>query len=126
MAADGIREEGTLTGRVADVSFDGLSMRSENGILLSGLTRPIGPISFANVHLEIAVLANCTCSKGDNTMQPFQTGCRDYRPLSLPPGPFSPSSDRSFYSLPLPLRLVVLFSGSSASREPLAAQTGHQ
>ena len=73
-----------LMGRIANVSFDHVRMQSENGVLLSGLTRPIGPITFANTRLQIALIGNCSCSKGDTAVHPFHTGCHDYRPLTRP------------------------------------------
>ena len=71
-------EPGNL-GTIRDVHFEDISIRAENGVLLAGVGRPIGPIAFKNVSVEIAVLGNCTCRKG---FPGTPAGCVDYRPLN--------------------------------------------
>jgi hypothetical protein len=72
-----------LTGTIADVTFEDAELVGENGVLLSGRTRALGPgIVFRNVSLRVGVLHNCTCAKGDPAKAP--TGCRDYRPTTEP------------------------------------------
>ena len=52
-------------GTLANISFSNISIVSENGILLSGIGRPIGPIGFENVSLTLVDnLGNTTCRKG--------------------------------------------------------------
>eukprot|EP00756_Hemistasia_phaeocysticola_P052663 Hpha_TRINITY_DN27933_c0_g1::TRINITY_DN27933_c0_g1_i1::g.44972::m.44972 len=72
-------EEGLLGGTVRDVNFQNVKMVGENGVLLSGRTRAMGPINFDNVSIEIAVRGNTSCAKGHSSPPP--TGCRDYRPI---------------------------------------------
>ena len=48
-------------------------------MLLSGVGRPIGPLAFRNLSVQIAVLGNCTCRKG---YPGAPSGCVDYRPLN--------------------------------------------
>ena len=73
---------GALGGTISEISFENVHMEAENGVLLSGRTRALGPLSFRNVTLRIAKLANCSCAKGDPSRAP--TGCRDYRPATEP------------------------------------------
>lgn len=73
---------GSLGGTISDISFEDVRMEAENGVLLSGRTRAVGPLRFRNVTLRIAKLANCSCAKGDRAREP--TGCRDYRPTTEP------------------------------------------
>jgi hypothetical protein len=73
---------GGLSGTIRDIVFENISIRSENSVLLSGLTKAIGPLTFTNIDLTIGVYGNVTCAKGNNTMMP--TGCRDIRPYHRP------------------------------------------
>ena len=70
-----------LAGSISDVWFRNIQMQSENGVLISGRTHRVGPIYFDHCSLQLSVLGNCSCSKGDESVTPFHTGCRDYRPL---------------------------------------------
>ena len=66
-------------GTIRDVTIEDVTIRAENGVLLSGVGRPIGPITFRNMSVSIAVLGNCSCRKGRPGPP---AGCVDYRPLS--------------------------------------------
>lgn len=68
-------------GTIADISFTGVTAVAENGVLISGIGRAIGPITFTNFSLEIAVIGNATCRKG---RPGAPSGCTDYRPGSGP------------------------------------------
>ena len=74
-------EPGKL-GTIMDVSFRDVRILSENGMLLSGIGRPIGPISMDGVSLTLAVRGNASCAKGQPGKAP--TGCADYRPVNCP------------------------------------------
>jgi len=73
---------GALGGTIADVTFEDAVLEAENGVLLSGRTRALGPLHFRNVTLRIGLLGNCSCAKGDPARAP--SGCRDYRPATEP------------------------------------------
>ncbi len=71
-------EPGSL-GTIRNVRFEDIVIESENGVLISGVGRPVGPITFKNVSVTIAVLGNATCRKG---YPGTPAGCSDYRPLN--------------------------------------------
>ena len=71
-----------LTGSIRDITFDNIQMHSENSVLVSGRSAHVGPITFRNASLVIDAFGNCTCSKGNRSLVPFHTGCRDYRPFN--------------------------------------------
>jgi hypothetical protein len=67
-------------GTISYISFTNISILSENGILLSGIGQPIGPIRFESVRLTLVDnLSNTTCRKG---LAGAPTGCTDYRPVT--------------------------------------------
>jgi len=72
------QREGASIGTIKDLVFEDVEIQTENGLLLSGVGRPIGPITFRNVSITVAVLGNTTCRKG---YEGSPAGCLDYRPL---------------------------------------------
>eukprot|EP01047_Picozoa_sp_COSAG01_P016169 COSAG01_NODE_822_length_13306_cov_4.866132_10_plen_307_part_00 len=76
-----VKKEGNpgRLGTIRGLTFEDISIRAENGVLLSGVGRPIGPIAFRNMSVAIAVLGNCSCRKG---YPGAAAGCVDYRPLN--------------------------------------------
>ena len=75
-------EPGNL-GTIENLRFEDVVILSENGVLLSGVGRPIGPISFSNVSVTVAVVGNATCRKG---YPGPPAGCVDYRPINCQKG----------------------------------------
>ena len=83
-------------GSIVDVAFEDVAITAENGVLLSGVGRPVGPIAFRNVSIELRIAGNATCRKG---YPGAPCGCTDYRPLDCN-GSYCPNTPSDGVVLP--------------------------